>query len=72
MILSKKGIILRSFFASLLSKRFFIYFKLSSLTTLELSVLWSTWEWDYVTDVLHTCYEENQTLEAETETCVWA
>lgn len=41
-------------------------------TTLELSVLWSTWEWDYVADVLYTCYEENQTLEAETETCVWA
>ena len=38
---------------------------------LELCVLWCTWEWNHVTDVLHTGYEENQTLETETETCMW-
>ena len=39
---------------------------------LELCVLWCTWEWNHVADILHTGYEENQTLETETETCVWA
>jgi len=38
---------------------------------LELCVLWCTWEWNHVTDVLHTGYKENQTLETETETCMW-
>ena len=40
--------------------------------SLELCILWCTWERNHVTDVLHTSYEENQTLETETETCVWA
>lgn len=39
---------------------------------LELCILWCTWEWNHVTDVLHTGYEEDQTLETETETCMWA
>lgn len=39
---------------------------------LEFCVLWCTWEWNHVADILHTGYEENQTLETETETCVWA
>ena len=39
---------------------------------LELCVLWCTWEWNHITDVLHTSYEEYQTLETESETCVWA
>ena len=38
---------------------------------LELCVLWCTWEWNHITDVLHTGYEEDQTLETETETCMW-
>ena len=38
------------------------------LRCLELCVLWCTWEWNHITDVTHTCYEEQQTLKAETET----
>lgn len=40
--------------------------------TLELSALRCTWERDDVADVLHTCHEEDETLEAETEACVRA
>ena len=39
---------------------------------LELCVLRSTCEWDYVTDVLHTSNEEDKTLETEAETTMWA
>ena len=39
---------------------------------LELAVLGCAGEGNHVADVLHAGYEENQTLETETETCVWA
>ena len=33
-------------------------------------VLWCAWEWDHVTDVAHTCHEEEETLKSETESAV--
>ena len=30
---------------------------------LELSVLWCTWEWNHITDVLHTGYEEDAKIQ---------
>lgn len=39
---------------------------------LELRSLWSTWERNDVTNVLHAGDEEDETLEAEAETCVRA
>ena len=38
---------------------------------LELAVLGCAGEGNHVADVLHACHEENQTLETETETCMW-
>ena len=35
---------------------------------LELSALRCAWEWDDITDVLHTGDEQDKTLETETET----
>ena len=37
---------------------------------LEFSTLRSTRERNHVADVLHTCYEEDEALEAEAEACV--
>ena len=37
---------------------------------LEFCIVWSTWERNHVADVLHTCYEEDETLESETEATV--
>ena len=37
---------------------------------LEFSALRSTRERNHVADVLHTCYEEDEALEAEAEACV--
>jgi hypothetical protein len=31
-----------------------------------------TGEWDYIADVTHTCYEEYESFESKTETCMWA
>ena len=39
---------------------------------LEIRIIWRAGERNHVADVLHTGYEEDQTLETETETCVWA
>ena len=30
---------------------------------LELCVLWCTWEWNHITDVLHTAYEEDAKIQ---------
>ena len=37
---------------------------------LILCVLWSTWEWDHVTNVAHTGNEQQETFETETESTV--
>ena len=34
---------------------------------LEFCTLWSTWERNNVTDILHSCYEKNKTFEAQSE-----
>lgn len=38
---------------------------------LELCCLWSTWEWNDVTDVLHTSNKEDETFETKTEATMW-
>ncbi len=37
---------------------------------LELCTLRRTWERNHVANVLHTCYEQDKTLETKSETCV--
>ena len=37
---------------------------------LEFCIVWSTWERNHVADVLQTGYEEDETLESETEATV--
>ncbi len=38
---------------------------------LELRIARRAWEWDDIADVLHACDEEDETLETESEACVW-
>ena len=38
------------------------------LYILKFGGFWGAWEWDYVADIAHARYEQNQSLEAEAET----
>ena len=49
----------------------FIYINMCK-RLLELCCLGRAWEWDDIADVLHACYEEDQTLESESEASVRA
>ena len=52
------------------SERFYKWYKV--YTVLEFCVLGSTGERDDVADVLHTCYEQDEALKAQTESGVRA
>ena len=38
--------------------------------TLDITVIYSSWEWDYVADVAHSCQVHNAALKSQTKACM--